>query len=135
MVIENAARLVCGALFSQGCDGAESSCNSDVVESTLLLLLLRATRCQIRGRRGKKRRLSMWVCHVWEGRQIRFQIQIQIQIEGVGLCGFGGRKAQEWAWARQARRRVAGQRSRRRSNVRPEVRSGRDRIDNNNNYH
>lgn len=77
----------------------------------------------------------MWICHVWEGRQIRFQIQIQIQIEGVGLCGFGGRKAQEWAWARQARRRVAGQRSRRRSKVRPEVRSGRDRIDNNNNYH
>lgn len=33
-----------------------------------------------------KRRLSMWVCHVWERRQIRFQIQIQIQIqiEGVG---------------------------------------------------
>lgn len=33
-----------------------------------------------------KRRLSMWVCHVWEGRKIRFQIQIQIQIqiEGVG---------------------------------------------------
>lgn len=26
----------------------------------------------------------MWVCHVWERRQIRFQIQIQIQIEGVG---------------------------------------------------
>lgn len=97
MVIENAARLVCGALFTQSCDGAESSCNPDVVESTLLLLLmllmllmLRATRCQIRGRRGKKRRLSVWVCHVWERRQIRFQIQIQIQIqiEGIGLCGF-----------------------------------------------
>lgn len=80
----------------------------------------------------------MWVCHVWEGRQIRFEIQIQIQIEGVGCVRFGGGERRSVGVdeaGTQAGERVAGQRSRRRPEVRPEVRKGRDGIDNNNNYH
>lgn len=90
----------------QGCDGAESSCNPDVVESTQLPRARRKPR--FGAGEERKRRLSKWVCHVWEGRQIRFEIQIQIQIEGVGCVRSGGRERESGRGRGRHTRRAGG---------------------------